>query len=1158
MPLLKLEDDCLVLPGHDAVHVLNRRGAFDLRGSDLHRLHERLHPFLRGDYGEDQLLAAVPAAQVEGVRAYLARLRQVGALRDAGAEGTAAPEGPDPQGTPDPGAAAWGPALPATSFRSGGATVHLSLLGFPEADAAGGPETVRLGFTSPRQAGRLLLHPRLLGGRSTVVVVDPPEEAVLTADELARRAGYARWLLRNELDLAPAGPRARVFRLRPDGTLERVAMLEPGARPVVEQLALVRFAEVEQVPLAVVHAAHPFFTTKMAAVGVTHRSAHQHLLRHWLARERLGDAPGRGRFRAGPLDGSPRGCPVDEAFAPDRLPRMVVGGTLLELRVRAAEDAAERRAGEEVHPSAWEAVDLLREAATNPVTAYLANSLGERRAALAAQLRRTGDGLWLCQAGPHRGRSFFRAKAVAEVLLAAVRDAFHSAPVAPEHGEPVPALDFADFASRVELRHAVRGFAEALRREGKAPRLRVVHLTGPGVSTWVGDVVGANGVGSRHGGVVDAAHAGEAVRLPRPSPPAEGEPPEGAGGALKPPREITFSEVLNGPGNDVLRAQVRTLASSWGGAALHVDTVLGAGRRDNLARADAAAPPASYLLFDLHRLVVYDEPRDGAEPRVGSVLRFVLDDYPVAPVSLLLERVAEQPYHFFYSHRTLDVFPLLAAARRPGTVVACDLVTGEILAAAALPHPESYAVTRLPAGRAEDAGRGPHRAAPPWRDRWTDASLRAGALPAVDDLLSPLVGIARERHDSVDHASLPFATTRVGMGGGQHSEFCHGKALRPAEARLVGMCEAAERFQTAFLGPDESLVFGSLAQLRDHALDPRALFFPESQPTDPGLHRWSEDEAMYWTRADAAGGDRSLLVPAQEVWFNTRRLLGERYFVRATTSGCATGGSPAEATLFALFEAVERDAFLTAWYLRRTLRRIDPASVALASFQLLRRRWEFAYPGYALHFFDATSDTGIPTVWAIAVRVRGNGPKTFHAAASRLSVGRACFTALKDLTGFIPRFSSAQRDRAARLLDDPAAIRGPEEHMALYALDDTFPRLAFLGFDDAPRISAAEAGGHPAVPASTRYNLREVLESLVSHLAGAGVSVLVKDVTHPTLAARGLHCVRVLAPGLYPLWFGPTAHRFAVTERLRRLAREHAGARHGGVEEYNLGTHPLA
>jgi hypothetical protein len=123
-------------------------------------------------------------------------------------------------------------------------------------------------------------------------------------------------------------------------------------------------------------------------------------------------------------------------------------------------------------------------------------------------------------------------------------------------------------------------------------------------------------------------------------------------------------------------------------------------------------------------------------------------------------------------------------------------------------------------------------------------------------------------------------------------------------------------------------------------------------------------------------------------------------------------------------------------------------------------------------------------------------------------------------------------------------------------VDEALERLAFLDFGDEAEAPAPDRP--PLIAPAPRYNLKAVLLRLCERLREMGAAACFKEITHPWVAARGLHCVKAVTPGLYPLWFGRRAHRFAVTDRLRRLHLELHARPLTGADDLNLTTHPLS
>jgi ribosomal protein S12 methylthiotransferase accessory factor len=608
---------------------------------------------------------------------------------------------------------------------------------------------------------------------------------------------------------------------------------------------------------------------------------------------------------------------------------------------------------------------------------------------------------------------------------------------------------------------------------------------------------------------------------------------------------VRFGDSLIGPESAGLRRQLSELAVGLD-EPLVVDSLLALHRQI----LDGNLPPTgplSYLLLDVQHLFLFEEPapQEGTV-RIDSAVRALIDGYPTQPFDDLDRHFAKRPFQLFLPEESLALLPYLWARRRAGSLTAISLTTGEIETSEVLPHPTS-----------------PHSTSPVSRlaeqERLdTDVSLRLRSPRDLERFVSRAAGVVREQSTIWGFMSLPVATAATMWGRGQHRELCFGKGIEEGHARTIARCEALERYQIAQHRSDEELIYGTFDDLAEqNPIDPRELFFGRC-PLYPDdlLPIYNADLPIYWTRARAPSGGEAL-VPAQEIWFSAQELPGEHPSIAQTTSGCALGSCFEEAALFALLEAVERDSYLTAWYLRRPCRQIDPDSVASERFQILRRRWELEFSDYSLHLFDVTNDTAVPAIAAFGVRRRGSGPKTFLGVAARLSPERACLTALEDIASFSRVMTEKRLRRSLHLLANPEEISSPADHGSVYALEEPFERLSFLDFDSPVRIEVGDLWCRVLISKAERYELRTVLDTLECHLATCGVRIFFKDITHPAVAEQGLRCVKAIPPGLYPLWFGARQRRFGETPRLRRLAKEWGGSSQGGPETYNLEVHPF-
>ena len=361
----------------------------------------------------------------------------------------------------------------------------------------------------------------------------------------------------------------------------------------------------------------------------------------------------------------------------------------------------------------------------------------------------------------------------------------------------------------------------------------------------------------------------------------------------------------------------------------------------------------------------------------------------------------------------------------------------------------------------------------------------------------------------------------------------YGRSDDFAAARATAIVEALERVAGIHPRGRRTVVRAPYADVAGHALDPRTLgLYPDDRYDLPGFWftRFHPEKETSWVWGYSFRRDAPVLVPECFVYYGPRPE-GDRGFAYECSNGCAIGGTPVEAILHGLLEVAERDAFLTAWYARLPIPRVDLGSAADRRIPLAAERIRHRY-GYEVAAFVATLEQGLPVFWVIAVdRTGGPGrPKAVCASGAHLSPERALRRAIHDLgpalEGQLERYDEAA---AARLLADSDRVRRLEDHPMLYCHPDAFERLAFLPFDG-PARTLAEITAEFAWPAHD--DLGADLAELVGRYLASGLDVITVDTTSPEARAVGLASAKVLVPGAMPMTFG---HRHRRTHGLPRL-----------------------
>ncbi|MGW3246229.1 TOMM precursor leader peptide-binding protein [Streptomyces sp. NPDC001070] len=381
-----------------------------------------------------------------------------------------------------------------------------------------------------------------------------------------------------------------------------------------------------------------------------------------------------------------------------------------------------------------------------------------------------------------------------------------------------------------------------------------------------------------------------------------------------------------------------------------------------------------------------------------------------------------------------------------------------------------------------------------------------------------------------------------------------------ARSVRVGVLEGMERLAGMRARGKRTTVVAPLTELGDDAIDPRTcgvysdVFYRAQRVVRP----FAPDRPIPWVWGYSLRDRRPLLVPEVLAYYHAPGGLENR-FVQESSNGCASGGSLEEAVLFGLMEAVERDAFLIAWYAGLALPEIDPATSTRAATRHMVDR--LAMYGYRARFFDTRITFPVPVVTAVAERVDGGTGALCFGAGAAWDPEAALAAGLSEIATDavkLRRRTERDHDRLAAMAADFGTVHVLHDHPLMYGLPEMARHAAFLldgrGRPGTPPLAVADlrTGRPPAA------DLREDLDAAVAAVTAHGFDVVVVDQTMPEQRDVGLHTASVLVPGLIPIDFGWHRQRALHMPRLRTAPREAGFAdRDLRTAELNLAPHPF-
>lgn len=381
------------------------------------------------------------------------------------------------------------------------------------------------------------------------------------------------------------------------------------------------------------------------------------------------------------------------------------------------------------------------------------------------------------------------------------------------------------------------------------------------------------------------------------------------------------------------------------------------------------------------------------------------------------------------------------------------------------------------------------------------------------------------------HLTSVFADAVVNLPLGYYDEVTGGRSHSFASSQLAAVLEGLERYCGITPRGKRPVVFDSYSRVKEVALDPTTVglhaqvqYEQEDFPFAP----FDPDNSIEWVWGYSFLQKRPILVPHLLAYYS----LGyEGSFVYETSNGCAVGGSLEEAILYGIFEVVERDSFLMAWYARLPCPRLDPYSSGDQELLLMIHRIK-AVLGYEVLLYNTTTENGIPSIWAIAKGKPEHEVSLVCAAGAHLDPVRAAKGAVHELAGMISMVTNRWKKRgseAQAMCRDSYEVLQMDDHALLYCLPEAAARLQFL-IDDEVRPVRSFADEFPAMELNT--DLTEDVKRVLDIFRRLQLDVIVVDQSSSETLRNGLHCVKVLIPGMLPMTFGHHLRRLEGIDRV--------------------------
>jgi ribosomal protein S12 methylthiotransferase accessory factor len=335
-----------------------------------------------------------------------------------------------------------------------------------------------------------------------------------------------------------------------------------------------------------------------------------------------------------------------------------------------------------------------------------------------------------------------------------------------------------------------------------------------------------------------------------------------------------------------------------------------------------------------------------------------------------------------------------------------------------------------------------------------------------------------------------------------------GSGLTDSDAYVPALGEGLERYSTCVFTP-EQFITATADELGREALDLDAipccsateLANPNCPVTAP-----KKSAPIRWVRGLSLMDGRDVYIPAVMTFLFAGFISRDERLCLPITTGCAGHVTYERAVLSGIFEVIERDAISLTWLQKLALPRIEVDCIT-PELSPYWERYQRSSKALEYHFFDATTELGIPTIYGLQV---SRVDKHFTTLVS-------CSTAATS----IEALTKVIRDMAASRI----AFRQPRKIPDNFEeFTDLFHGATYMArseqahaFDFLTKTAVSKPlSGMPTLPpGDDKQQLLGVLECLCQRKMEA----FVVDLSTDEALRSGVRIVRVFIPALQPLSF---------------------------------------
>lgn len=356
-------------------------------------------------------------------------------------------------------------------------------------------------------------------------------------------------------------------------------------------------------------------------------------------------------------------------------------------------------------------------------------------------------------------------------------------------------------------------------------------------------------------------------------------------------------------------------------------------------------------------------------------------------------------------------------------------------------------------------------------------------------------------------------------------------------SELKSRCEALERYAGMHpRGRERLSVVSSTRSLQERETVTDPLLFTEAvKGTGQQIAVYDEDLALNWIPAFAWKQHSTAYIPECLAYYkpDDGYSAGPQIY-KGNSNGNALGTTLLDGIYYACLELIERDAFLNHWYLRRSPPGLLPDSAEHVQIRYMTGRLRAL--GYTVQLFDITMETEIPVIWALCLGHTEHQFAAYSTAGAHPDPEKAILSALEEMLLALEYYGTHTaeiREKARRIRHE--GVQRVEDHPILYFLQEERHHFSFLNGGGQYSIRERFARFYGELQ-PTVIDLAEETSRLLDRMTEHYGEAFIVRQTPEGYRALELEAVKVLVPGMQPMWFGEPG-RLLCGQRIRQAAQ---------------------